>query len=107
MTTSARIRRRRTTRLMQCAFQPLRSRCNSTKSMASDSSKTVYRPGETVPKAGIYKVTHAQHRLPHKASFKAQEKFPMCNKCATLVRFELLIAVAEEEGQPQKPVTSN
>jgi len=31
----------------------------------------------------------------------------MCNKCATLVRFELLMAVEEEGSQPQKRVTSN
>ena len=64
--------------------------------MASDSSKTIYKPGQVVPKAGIYKVSHAQHRLPHKASFKAHEKFPACNKCNTQVRFELLVAVEEE-----------
>jgi hypothetical protein len=51
-----------------------------------------------VPKAGIYKVSHAQHRLPHKATFKANEKFPACHKCDTAVRFELLVAV-EDEGE--------
>jgi hypothetical protein len=49
-----------------------------------------------VPKAGIYKVSHAQHRLPHKATFKANEKFPVCHKCDTAVRFELLVPVEEE-----------
>lgn len=56
----------------------------------------LYKPGQVVPKAGIYKVSHAQHRLPHKATFKANEKFPACNKCDTRVRFELLVAVEEE-----------
>ena len=64
--------------------------------MASDSSKILYKPGQIVPKAGIYKVSHAQHRLPHKASFKANEKFPVCHKCDTQVRFELLVPVEEE-----------
>lgn len=68
--------------------------------MASDSSKTQYQPGEVVPKAGIYKVSHAQHRLPHKATFKANEKFPPCHKCDSQVRFELLVPV-EEEGERQ------
>ena len=64
--------------------------------MASDSSKTFYKPGQLVPKAGIYKVSHAQHRLPHKATFKANEQFPACHKCDTAVRFELLVSVEEE-----------
>jgi hypothetical protein len=51
-----------------------------------------------VPKAGIYKVSHAQHRLPHKATFKAHEKFPLCHKCDSQVRFELLVPV-EEDGE--------
>lgn len=51
-----------------------------------------------VPKAGIYKVMHAEHRLPHKASFKAREKFPTCGKCAAQVRFELLMAAGDSVG---------
>lgn len=65
--------------------------------MASDSSKAIFKPGQVVPTAGIYKVSHAQHRLPHKASFKAKEKFPPCHKCAGEVRFELLVPVEGEE----------
>jgi hypothetical protein len=63
--------------------------------MASDSTKTLYRPGQVVPIAGIYKVLHAGHRLPHKARFEAHEKFPSCSKCTALVRFELLLAVKD------------
>jgi len=37
-----------------------------------------------------------QHRLPHKATFKANEKFPTCHKCDSAVRFELLEPVEEE-----------
>jgi hypothetical protein len=69
--------------------------------MVSDSSKTLYKPGQEVPKAGIYKVSHAQHRLPHKATFKAHEKFPPCSKCDTQVRFELLVPV-EDEGEGER-----
>ncbi|HKV93853.1 MAG TPA: hypothetical protein VJW20_15000 [Candidatus Angelobacter sp.] len=53
-----------------------------------------------VPTAGIYKVSHAQHRLPHKATFKANERFPVCHKCDKLVRFEL-ITPAENENERQ------
>jgi hypothetical protein len=66
--------------------------------MASDSSKTVYKPGQVVPKAGIYKVSHAEHRLPHHASFKAGDKFPLCSKCADGVRFELIVAADVDNG---------
>ncbi|HLK52708.1 MAG TPA: hypothetical protein VKU42_04585 [Candidatus Angelobacter sp.] len=65
--------------------------------MASDSSTRIYKPGQTVPRSGIYKVLHAEHRLPHRASFKAQEKFPQCGQCAAHVRFELVLAAKEEE----------
>jgi hypothetical protein len=41
---------------------------------------------------------HAEHRLPHKAAFKAREKFPACSKCASLVRFELLMAAGDGVG---------
>jgi len=66
--------------------------------MDSDSSRKLYKPGQVVPKAGIYKVMHAEHRLPHKASFKARDKFPACGKCAAMVRFELLMAAGESPG---------
>ena len=68
--------------------------------MDSDSTKTIYKPGEMVPTAGIYKVSHAQHRLPHKATFKARERFPVCHKCDKQVRFELLVP-AEKESERQ------
>jgi len=41
---------------------------------------------------------HAEHRLPHKASFKARDKFPECSKCASRVRFELLMAAGDGMG---------
>jgi hypothetical protein len=65
--------------------------------MASDSSKIFYKPGQTVPRSGIYSVLHADHRMPHRASFKAQETFPPCGQCADQVRFELVVAAEEEE----------
>jgi hypothetical protein len=33
--------------------------------------------------------------MPHKASFKARDKFPACGKCAGLVRFELLVVACD------------
>lgn len=66
--------------------------------MDSDSSRKLYKPGQVVPKAGIYKVVHAEHRMPHKAAFKARDKFPACGKCASRVRFELLMAADNGAG---------
>lgn len=65
--------------------------------MDSDSSKTVYKPGQVVPQAGIYKVSHAEHRLPHKATFKAGDHFPPCAKCEAGVRFELMLAAEDQD----------
>jgi hypothetical protein len=67
--------------------------------MDSDSSKTVYKPGQVVLKAGIYRVSHAEHRLPHKASFKAGDQFPQCAKCADEVRFALMVAADSDNGK--------
>jgi hypothetical protein len=67
--------------------------------MDSDSSKIVYKPGQVVPKAGIYKVSHAEHRLPHRASFKAGDQFPLCAKCADGVRFELMMAAGVDHDK--------
>jgi hypothetical protein len=66
--------------------------------MDFDSSRKLYKPGQVVPKAGIYKLVHAEHRLPHKASFKAHDKFPACGKCASKVPFKLLLAAGDGAG---------
>ena len=65
--------------------------------MASDSAKTLYQPGDQVPKAGIYKVIHEEHRQPHETSFRLNEKFPTCRICGDGVRFEMVM-YAEEAG---------
>jgi hypothetical protein len=67
--------------------------------MDSDSSKTVYKVGQAVPRPGIYKVLHSEHRLPHKATFKAGDHFPSCSKCADAVRFVLMIAADDDNGK--------
>lgn len=69
--------------------------------MDSDSNRKLYKPGQVVPKAGIYRVVHAEHRMPHKATFKVRDKFPACGKCASRVRFELLVAAGDGVGNSQ------
>lgn len=46
--------------------------------------------GNRVPESGIYRVTHAGHRLPHAVTICKGETFPRCAKCADLVVFELV-----------------
>jgi hypothetical protein len=66
--------------------------------MAFDSSKTLSKPGELVPKAGIYKVLHQGHRAPHEVSLKVNDTFPACNHCGAKVRFELVVPTEVTDG---------
>jgi hypothetical protein len=59
--------------------------------MASDSAKILYKPGDQVPRPGIYKVVHAKHRRPHETSFRLNETFPTCRICGDGVRFEVVM----------------
>lgn len=49
-----------------------------------------YRPGQLVPRTGIYRIYHHDHRLMHEATLIAQTRFPGCKKCGTAVRFQLM-----------------
>ena len=48
-----------------------------------------YRPGQMVPDSGVYRVTHASHRLMHEATLLKGDRFPVCRQCKDGVRFEL------------------
>ncbi len=48
-----------------------------------------YKPGQIVPRTGIYKVFHDQHRLMHEATLIEQTRFPTCKRCKAMVRFVL------------------
>ena len=52
-----------------------------------------YQPGDLVPESGIYRVTHASHRLMHEATLLESTRFPLCRQCRQSVRFELRRAV--------------
>jgi hypothetical protein len=52
-------------------------------------TRTIYRPGELVPESGVYRVTHAPHRLMHEATLLKGDRFPLCRECKGSVRFEL------------------
>ena len=49
-----------------------------------------YKPGERVPAAGIYRVSHSLHRLMHEATLLPGTTFPCCKRCGDAVRFGLL-----------------
>lgn len=52
---------------------------------------TVYKPGDTVPKSGIYKVTHDKnHADEHEVTVVYGKKFPPCNHCGKHPRFTLV-----------------
>lgn len=55
-----------------------------------------YKPGQVVPRTGIYKIYHRQHRLMHEAALVEKTLFPRCKKCKGAVRFELARPVPEK-----------
>src|SRR3569623_1634821 len=50
--------------------------------------KEMFKTGQNVPESGIYRVVHAEHRLPHEVTLLRGEAFPRCAKCADQVEFE-------------------
>lgn len=51
----------------------------------------LYRPGDWVSVAGIYRVQHGSgHRLVHHATIQAGICFPRCRRCRDQVRFALV-----------------
>ena len=59
-----------------------------------------FSTGQTVPKTGIYRVTHAGHRLPHEVTLLAGQTFPRCSKCKDAVRFKGLRHARRIEADP-------
>jgi hypothetical protein len=55
----------------------------------------VYKSSDTIPESGIYRVIHANHRLPHEVTLIAGQVFPPCAKCHEDVRFELVRELPE------------
>ena len=53
----------------------------------------------TTPESGIYRVVHAQHRLPHEVTLLGGQTFPPCAQCREDVRFELVRELPELERQ--------
>jgi hypothetical protein len=51
--------------------------------------------GDVVPETGIYRVGHANHRLPHEVVLLKNELFPRCEKCSDAVAFYLVHAAPD------------
>ncbi len=65
--------------------------------ISPDQVKRSYAPGEPVPDAGIYRVVHYQHRMPHLVTLTAEAKFfPDCRRCNDKVSFEPMFVVTGE-----------
>jgi len=56
-----------------------------------------YRTDLRIPKSGVYKVTHAAHRLAPQVNLLEGETFPHCARCARSVNFELIEAADGRE----------
>ncbi len=50
----------------------------------------MFRTGQKVPESGIYRVVHAEHRLPHEVTLIKDTEFPRCSKCKEHVTFEIV-----------------
>jgi formamidopyrimidine-DNA glycosylase len=52
-----------------------------------------YKPGDKVPRSGIYRVIHdSNHHEEHEVTCVYGKAFPPCNHCGRHVRFELFRA---------------
>jgi hypothetical protein len=50
----------------------------------------IYKPGDAVPKSGIYRVVHDNnHAQEHEVTAVIGEHFPPCNGCGQHPRFQL------------------
>lgn len=59
-----------------------------------------YKPGQPVPRTGIYRIYHHRHRLMHEATLIGQTRFPSCKKCRKSVRFQLMRAIQSKYVLP-------
>jgi len=60
-------------------------------------AENVFKPGETAPQSGIYKVLHYQHRLYHEVTILAGQSLPECRRCGQEVRFQLVSSAVPVE----------
>jgi hypothetical protein len=52
--------------------------------------RTRFKPGQIVPRTGVYRAIHADHRMTHEVTIREKSVFPKCRRCGFEVRFELV-----------------
>ena len=57
---------------------------------AQEPAIRLFHTDESVPESGVYRVTHAAHRLPHEVTLLKGQEFPRCGHCAEHVTFEAI-----------------
>jgi hypothetical protein len=57
-----------------------------------------YRTSLKIPKSGIYRVFHREHRLPEEVTLLEHEDFPGCTQCDKAVHFEFTREVDIDPG---------
>lgn len=61
---------------------------------------SVFKPGDKVPKSGIYRVTHDdKHAQEHEVTCVFGKTFPPCNGCGAHPRFTLVKSAHHIETQ--------
>ena len=53
-----------------------------------------FRAGDAIPKSGIYRVFHVNHRVSHEVTLLRGEAFPRCEQCGDATHFELVRAAS-------------
>lgn len=61
-------------------------------------AERVYRPGDDVPRSGIYLVRHNGHRGEHDALLTVDKPFPRCRVCGDEVSYRLLRGASPNES---------
>lgn len=60
--------------------------------IASRTAPENFKPGDEVPRSGIYRAIHAnEHAKPHDVTCVFSDHFPRCNRCGEGVRFVLVL----------------
>lgn len=62
---------------------------NQKSSRTPEDSETVYHPGATAPRSGLYWVSHLRHRLAHLVYVDEGTVLPHCRRCGAGVRYSL------------------
>ena len=58
--------------------------------MSKHAARQIFKTGENVPESGIYRVMHAEHRLPREVTLLKGAEFPRCSKCKEAVTFNVV-----------------